>query len=388
MDTTVTCTNRNLSNDAAAGGAFTSPCCRVGIHWFRNGLRFHDNPSFRDACLQSRHYLLPLVILGPSSDVSAVSSSLVQSPGVPVGIVRANFYLESLADLNAKLAGTMRRSKLVVVATALPIHTVVSIVVKACQQFALELHVDEAQTQAAGDQDGSNNDVASSSTASSSDNDVTIFYEQDVAEPVRRRDAMVWAAVKDATGGDSPSTGSSSSGRVRIHRYETQTLHPMERYAARCKQHGGVAPPTYGGFLKAFDSLGAVPRPVPDVTNDDVPDLLPVPVLERIAVALRNEEENNNNHEGVDGTAARTAVVKLGEIPTLRDLGYTEKQIRELEASFRRRPDDHLRGGETRALDRLRTAMERTTWVAQFEKPKTVPNALTFDTTALSPCTF
>jgi hypothetical protein len=39
-------------------------------------------------------------------------------------------------------------------------------------------------------------------------------------------------------------------------------------------------------------------------------------------------------------------------------------------------------------LDLLTKQMNRAQWVATFEKPNTSPNALTVDTTGLSPCTY
>jgi hypothetical protein len=80
--------------------------------------------------------------------------------------------------------------------------------------------------------------------------------------------------------------------------------------------------------------------------------------------------------------------VYVGTIPTLLDLGYTHPQVEALRDHARQHPNDHLAGGEDAALLLLDKMMQRTTWVAQFEKPKTSPNALTFDTTGLSPCTF
>jgi cryptochrome len=336
--------------------------CRVGVHWFRNGLRFHDNPSWRDACLSSRRCLLPLVVLGNegggfggASATSPWSSCLSQSPGVRPGIVRASFYLESLADLNARLAE--RGSGLVVVLTSRPVPETVAAVAAACLEFARE----QAPEDAAGD------------------DAVAILYEQDAAQPVRTRDAEVWDAVADAAASAEAAAGAGGP-LLGVRRYETQTLHPLERYAARCR--GGTAPPTFGGFQKVFGAMGPVPPQVD--AAETVPPLLPSLVLERIADILNAEEEG----PGAGGASPLRTVVKVGEIPTLEELGYSQVQIRDLRASQRERPDDHLRGGETQALDRLRRMMARTTWVATFEKPKTRPNALTFDTTGLSPCTF
>jgi hypothetical protein len=350
-----------------------STSCRVGIHWFRNGVRFHDNPSWLEACQSSQQYLLPLVILGSegleaaaaSSPSPSPSSCLSQSPGVRPGIVRSNFYLESLADLNTRLVE--RDSKLVVVLSSRPLPEVMAAVARSCLEIAQE----ERELGATSEHTRSEDTDGAVCPA------VSVFYEQDAAQPVRRRDAAVWEAVAEVVAAASTDRG--ANGLLRVRRYETQTLHPLERYAARCR--GGTAPSTYGGFLKVFGSMGPVP-PEADAV-EAVPPLVPSRVLDRI-VAILNEKKvacagGKSNPAGT--------VVKVGEIPTLGDLGYTQAQILNLETSQRERPSDHLRGGETRALDRLRQMMGRTGWVATFEKPKTSPNALTFDTTGLSPCT-
>ena len=74
-------------------------------------------------------------------------------------------------------------------------------------------------------------------------------------------------------------------------------------------------------------------------------------------------------------------------IPSLTDLGYTStEQQQEDGLKHRGKGGIDFLGGETAGLQLLDTMMQRHHWVATFEKPKTNPNALTVDTTGLSPC--
>eukprot|EP00466_Bigelowiella_natans_P001787 jgi/Bigna1/58130/fgenesh1_pm.55_\ len=63
----------------------------VAIHWFRKGLRLHDNPALLDAC-KGALLVYPLFILDPH----------FAKPDV-VGLNRYNFLLESLTDIDMQL---------------------------------------------------------------------------------------------------------------------------------------------------------------------------------------------------------------------------------------------------------------------------------------------
>jgi cryptochrome len=186
-----------------------------------------------------------------------------------------------------------------------------------------------------------------------------LYYEREPALPIRESDQLVLEAIrKEAL----PKT-------VAIHGYDTHTLHPMESYLSKCKGH--VAPSTYGGFTKIFQSFPRLKSEVKDVTN--VP---PLPA---------NTE--SSMHKLFGGT--RTTETSIGssciDIPSLEELGYQDTT--NLLANRHRGGIDFF-GGEDFALDLLTKQMNRAQWVATFEKPNTSPNALTVDTTGLSPCTY
>jgi cryptochrome len=62
----------------------------VAVHWFRKGLRLHDNPALVQACSSARVY--PVFVLDPHF-----------ADPCTVGVNRYSFLLQSLADLDAGL---------------------------------------------------------------------------------------------------------------------------------------------------------------------------------------------------------------------------------------------------------------------------------------------
>ena len=183
----------------------------VAIHWFRNGLRFHDNPSLLDASQQS-DCLIPLFIIDQDAP-------FCQTPGLAAGTIRANFVLESIEELQTGLQN-MDSDLMVVVGKS---EEVIPEIVAMFQAKAL-------------------------------------FYEKEPAAPVRQVDAKVLKAMQDRAEGQSE--------KCEIRAYETHTLHSMEKYLAKCD--GNVAPASYGKFTKIFESF-KVPQEVPDVK--EVPPL-------------------------------------------------------------------------------------------------------------------
>eukprot|EP00586_Coscinodiscus_wailesii_P021318 CAMPEP_0172506270 /NCGR_PEP_ID=MMETSP1066-20121228/193352_1 /TAXON_ID=671091 /ORGANISM="Coscinodiscus wailesii, Strain CCMP2513" /LENGTH=535 /DNA_ID=CAMNT_0013283221 /DNA_START=127 /DNA_END=1734 /DNA_ORIENTATION=- len=167
----------------------------TSIHWFRNGLRLHDNPPLLHA-ISSSERLLPLYVIDPSCPFA-------QTPDRKPTAIRANFVLESLTELNEKLVGM--NSRLIVLkgdpATVLPA-------------------------------------VAERLNATS------LIYERESAAPVKESDRRVFAALTN------------KCQNVTIKGYDTHNLHPMERYASSCP--GGVAPASYGSFCKLFAKMGTV----------------------------------------------------------------------------------------------------------------------------------
>jgi cryptochrome len=277
----------------------TSHNYTVGIHWFRNGLRLHDNPCLLEAT-KSCQTLLPLVIIDPDAPFA-------QTKGVRAACIRAQFLLESFQELHDNMK-TMDSQLVVILGTPAK---VLPQLVKLVGAQAL-------------------------------------YYEQESATPIRKADSEVLDAIRQTTAGK----------ELQVHGFDTHTLHPVEHYLAKSK--GGLAPSTYGVFTKIFDSM-TVPAEVETVTKFPK---LPDKCMEKI------EGQYNTDQE------------RIG-IPSLQDLGYDAKELKN-----RKRAGIDFDGGEDAGLKLMEQVMKRTQWVATFEKPKTSPNALTVDTTGLSPCKY
>ena len=156
-----------------------------------------------------------------------------------------------------------------------------------------------------------------------------VTYEQDTEPYAVTRDAAVAATL----------TGKGCAVRAEC----SHTLHDMEHYMAASK---GKVPVSYQSFVKLFASMTVPRAPVERVAMADV---TPLPAAE-LALA------------GFD-------------VPTLAEMGYTEGHV-----------SDKFPGGESEALRRLQaTVTDRATWVAEFQKPETSPNAIEPATTVLSP---
>lgn len=271
----------------------------VAIHWFRNGLRVHDNPSLVAACSESQ-FLLPLFVIDPKAPFA-------QTTGRRAGIIRANFVLESLRTLDGKLR--KMGSQLVVVV---------------------------------GDPKEVLPDVVLMSKANA------LFYEKDVAAPIRDTDREVRSTIREQN-------MRKDVENCQIRDFDTHTLFPIDMYMEKCREQ--VAPSTFGGFQKIFEDA-AVSKEKEDVSK--FPPLL----SEEVLSLLRSKYGGSL------------------DIPTLVELGYDN-----VDESLAKRGKGGIEfhGGEDAGLDLLKTMMQRTQWVATFEKPNTSPNALTVDTTGLSP---
>ena len=146
----------------------------LSIHWFRNGLRLHDNPSLL-AASQSSHSVLPLVVIDPQAPFA-------QTTHRRAGILRANFVLESLHALNTQL---QQQQQQLCVVLGDP-REVIPQVVQALKAQAL-------------------------------------FYEKDMAAPVRAVDRQVRQNVQKLASCD-------------IRAFDSQTLFPLDTYLSNCKQ--------------------------------------------------------------------------------------------------------------------------------------------------------
>jgi DNA photolyase len=273
----------------------------VAIYWYRNALRFHDNPSFSEACTNSKT-LLPLYIIDPDTP-------FCQTSGIKAGCIRANFVLESIQEVDNKLRQKFRSQMIVVIGKS-------QIVLP---QIISALNVTD------------------------------LYFEREPALPVRESDRCVLESIRKENLKMTTTT--------KIHGYDTHTLHDMETYLAKCKGH--VAPSTYGGFTKIFQSLPYLKEEVKDAIN--------IPPLPPKAIATL---------QGIYGNT-------ITHIPSLEDLGYDPALLQN-----RSKGGIDFTGGEDFALQLLEKQMSRSQWVATFAKPNTSPNALTVDTTGLSPCMF
>jgi deoxyribodipyrimidine photolyase len=175
-----------------------------------------------------------------------------------------------------------------------------------------------------------------------------IFYEREPAAPTRQADALILDAIQRVKKNE----------HISIVGYDTHTLHPMEHYVALCKNQ--VAPSQYGGFTKIFYQLGSVPTEVASVSQ--------IPPSPSHSIQLLKETIQTNIEYNV---------------PSLQSLGYDESCL-----VNRAKGGLDYKGGEDSGIQLLEKMMKRTQWVCTFEKPNTKPNALTVDTTGLSPCMY
>jgi len=172
----------------------------VAIHWFRKGLRLHDNPALAAAAASGAATVMPLFILDPRFADPA-----------RVGARRYQFLLEALADLDASLRARYAGARLFVARGA-----------PAAVLPALAARV--------------------GATA--------LTYEACTEPYARDRDRAVRAAL-DA---DAATAG------VRVEAHVSHTLHDLERLGGLCQ---GQPPMSYGAFRRLFARAGPVAAPVP-----------------------------------------------------------------------------------------------------------------------------
>jgi cryptochrome len=238
----------------------------VVIHWFRNGLRFHDNPCLLDACQKSES-LLPIYVVDPEFPFA-------QTAGCRAGTIRANFLLESINEVDEKLR--KMGSQLVVVLGKS--HEVLPEIVATTQAKAL-------------------------------------FYEQEAAAPVREQDAETIQAIKTRLKRDGKNY------ECKFEAYATHTLHPMERYLAQCKDH--TAPSTYGSFTKIFNKMSVAKevnevKEVPSLPNKSVKlletsfaEALRMPMLEDLGYTAAADDMKNSGKGGYAFAGGENAAIEL-----------------------------------------------------------------------------
>lgn len=201
------------------------------IHWFRKGLRIHDNPALIAACQGSRSKILrensvnPLELssnkLNHNKNIQNVYPVFIIDPYFAkphiVGVNRYSFLLQSLADLDNSLRQI--GSRLFVVKgkpeEELP---------RLASQWNIDL----------------------------------ITFESDTEPYARRRDSQIRSFF---------STNEINGKLVQVESYSSHTLFSPEVYIQLSR---GNFPTTYQSFLKLFQACGDVRRPLPPITSAEI----------------------------------------------------------------------------------------------------------------------
>ncbi|XP_049655888.1 cryptochrome-1-like isoform X4 [Accipiter gentilis] len=281
------------------------------IHWFRKGLRLHDNPALLAAAADC-HRLHPLFILDPSSSRAGTNAW--------------RFLLDALRDLDGSLREMGSRL----------------FVVQGCPEEVFPRLFHAWGT-------------------------TRLTFEVDTEPSARQRDANV-AKLAERHG-------------VEVIREVSHTLYNTERVLAL---NDGKAPLTYKGLQSLLASLGPPEKPAPTLTLEHLQGEHGVDLGWQTGSAspsLFTPEWSDGCHSPtIHGTAGCHTPCQVSHdteygVPTLEELGQDPTKV-----------GPHLYpGGETAALTRLNSLMDRTAWLCSFKKPETEPTSLSPSTTVLSP---
>lgn len=190
------------------------------ICWFRKGLRVHDNPALSRAVEVAKAKgiaVFPLFIIDPHF-----------GPG-KVGILRYNFLLESLADLDASLR---RLGSRLHVARGKP----GDVIPRLLKRWGTSL----------------------------------LTFEADSEPYAKRRDASVVKLAEEAG--------------VAVEQFHSHTLRELDFYL---RQNRGAVPASYGAFCKLHDRMPPVPPCAPDI--DTVPGGDAAADIESAAAAMSDD---------------------------------------------------------------------------------------------------
>lgn len=306
----------------------------ISIHWLRNDLRFHDNPILNKVCNESKT-IIPLYI------INDINEPFAQTPGIKPNIIRVNFLLESIHEINNKLKQIKYNSN------------------------NNNLNNDKSQIIFI---IGKYEDVIIKIIEVMNVN--AIYYEQDIAEPIRKLDQIVLNKIEQYN-----KVNAKHNKKCNIITLQTHTIHTMDIYLSKCKDN--VAPSSYTGFTKIFQSL-KVPKEIDDVTYVPPLPANTINILKDTFTKENNNKDNENNNN-------KFIYYNNFNIPTLHNLNYND-----IETKLKYRHENGLQfiGGENEGIQLLNTMMARHDWIAKFEKPKTSPNSIKVDTTGLSPCKY
>jgi len=250
------------------------------IHWFRKGLRIHDNPALLAAIKADELILRPVFVLDPWFVKNA-----------RVGGNRWRFLVQSLEDLDASL-----------------------------RQLGSRLFVARGKPEEVMEKLINKWDVK------------RITWEMDTEPYAKERDAKIEKLVKTKN--------------VKIEIFTSHTLYDPEQVVAKNK---GETPLSYQKMLGLLSSLGPPPKPLDAPTELSKESKIPSADLDKVKY----------------------------DVPSLSELNVKEEELYPC----------LYPGGEKEGLQRMdeQINMKRASWVRNFEKPKTSPNALSPATTVLSP---
>ncbi|KAK6184088.1 hypothetical protein SNE40_006621 [Patella caerulea] len=248
------------------------------IHWFRKGLRLHDNPA----------------LLAALENCVEFHAIFVLDPWFPknykVGINRWRFLLESLQDLDTNLRKLNSRLY----------------VVRGKPKEVFPKLFDKWKI-------------------------THLSFELDIEPYALKRDSEIEELARNHN--------------VKIIKHVSHTLYDTERII---EKNGGKAPLTLTRLQTILSQLGPPLKPL------DAPN---ISQFKDICSPVNKDDGENY------------------DIPTLQELGQDPATCGPV----------LYPGGETEGLHRLDNNMAKTSWVANFEKPKTEPNSLAPSTTVLSP---
>ena len=201
-------------------------CASVAIHWFRRGLRLHDNPALLHALKtveapqgKKARQLLPLFVLDP--DVLRLNPK-------HMSVNRLAFLLETLRALDTDL-----------------------------RTLGSKLHICIGNT-STGKKVGSMSAhclLTILSDLAASETNVLLTYEQETDPLAAKRDSEVLAMIQELNGKTGKATG-----QVLVHSTSTQTLYNMARLFDMCP--GGTAPLTMQSFRNLLRSVPTPAQPL------------------------------------------------------------------------------------------------------------------------------
>ncbi|KAI4875908.1 hypothetical protein NFI96_032895 [Prochilodus magdalenae] len=331
------------------------------IHWFRKGLRLHDNPALK-AALQDCEHIYPVFILDPWFPKNS-----------QVGINRWRFLVEALSDLDSSLKKLSSRTPTGPPQSRWTVRDDSSSAAAQCSVgHPLVLHQwaqDSAhRTLPTGrcPQDAAHRTLPTGRCPQDAahrtlptgrcrlDSFGWLFVVRGVPRDVFPRLFKEWKVTRLTFEVDTEPYSQKRDKEVmelaKQHGVEviTKISHTLYNTERIIEENNGKPPLTYVRFQTVLNGIGPPKRPVPAPTRADM-----------TGVSTPSFE----NHDEIYG------------VPTLEELGQDSSTL----------GPDLYPGGEQEALQRLDKYMQRTAWVCSFEKPQTSPNSLTPSTTVLSP---